>query len=63
MSASKRVGFVGSRSDLIDRLADIKVLTSIISSELTERLIYQMLVDGHFRKHLARLRAPRRGAT
>ena len=50
-----RVGFVASRPDLIDRLADIKILTSITSSELTERLIYQMLVDGHYRKHLARL--------
>jgi len=55
ISASMRVGFVASRMDLIDRLADIKMLTSITSSELTERLIYQMLVDGHYRKHLARL--------
>jgi DNA-binding transcriptional MocR family regulator len=55
MSASMRVGFVASRPDLIDRLADIKILTSITSSELVERLIYQMLVDGHYRKHLARL--------
>ena len=55
VSASMRVGFVASRPNLIDRLADIKILTSITSSELTERLIYQMLVDGHYRKHLARL--------
>jgi DNA-binding transcriptional MocR family regulator len=55
VSASLRVGFVASRPDLIDRLADIKILTSITSSELTERLIYQMLVDGHYRKHLTRL--------
>jgi DNA-binding transcriptional MocR family regulator len=46
VSASMRVGFVASRPDLIDRLADIKILTSITSSELTERVIYQMLVDG-----------------
>jgi DNA-binding transcriptional MocR family regulator len=50
-----RVGFVAARPDLIDRLADIKILTSITSSELTERVIYQMLIDGHYRKHLARL--------
>jgi DNA-binding transcriptional MocR family regulator len=55
MSASMRVGFVASRPDLIDRLADIKILISITSSELAERLIYQMLIDGHYRKHLARL--------
>jgi DNA-binding transcriptional MocR family regulator len=55
VSASMRVGFVAARPDLIDRLADIKILTSITSSELTERVIYQMLIDGHYRKHLARL--------
>jgi DNA-binding transcriptional MocR family regulator len=55
MSASMRVGFVASRPELIDHLADIKILTSITSSELAERLIYQMLIDGHYRKHLARL--------
>jgi DNA-binding transcriptional MocR family regulator len=55
MSASIRVGFVASRPDLIDRLADIKILTCITSSELGERLIYQMLIDGHYRKHLGRL--------
>ena len=55
ISASMRVGFVAARPDLIDCLADIKILTSITSSELTERVIYQMLVDGYYRKHLARL--------
>jgi DNA-binding transcriptional MocR family regulator len=55
MSASMRVGFVASQPDFIDRLTDIKILTSITSSEFTERLIYQILVDGHYRKHLARL--------
>lgn len=55
MSASMRVGFVASQPELIDRLADIKMLTSITTSEFTERLIYQVLIDGHYRKHLARL--------
>ena len=32
------------------------MLTSITSSEFTERLIYLVLVDGHYRKYLARLR-------
>ena len=31
------------------------MLTSITSSQFTERLIYLMLVDGHYRKYLARL--------
>jgi DNA-binding transcriptional MocR family regulator len=32
------------------------MLTSITTSQFTERLIYLMLVDGHYRKYLSRLR-------
>jgi DNA-binding transcriptional MocR family regulator len=56
LSGSLRVGFVACRPSLIESLADIKMLTSITSSEFTERLIYLVLVDGHYRKYLARLR-------
>jgi DNA-binding transcriptional MocR family regulator len=38
-----------------NQLADIKMLTSITTSQFTERLIYLMLVDGHYRKYLSRL--------
>jgi len=31
------------------------MLTSITTSQFTERLIYLMLVDGHYRKHPSRL--------
>jgi DNA-binding transcriptional MocR family regulator len=57
LSGSLRVGFVASRPNIIESLADIKMLTSITSSEFTERLIYLTLIDGHYRKYLARLRA------
>ena len=33
----------------------MKMLTSITTSPFTERLIYLMLVDGHYRKYLSRL--------
>jgi DNA-binding transcriptional MocR family regulator len=56
MSGSLRVGFLACRRDIADDLADIKMLTSITSSQFTERLLYLMLVDGHYRKYLARLR-------
>jgi DNA-binding transcriptional MocR family regulator len=32
------------------------MLTCITTSQFTERLLYLMLVDGHYRKHLSRLR-------
>jgi DNA-binding transcriptional MocR family regulator len=41
---------------VVDALADIKMLTCITTSQFTERLLYLMLVDGHYRKHLSRLR-------
>jgi DNA-binding transcriptional MocR family regulator len=56
LSGSLRVGFVACAPDLANQLADIKMLTSITSSQFTERLIYQMLIDGHYRKYLSRLR-------
>src|SRR5580700_10540538 len=41
--------------DIANELTDIKMLTSITTSQFTERLIYLMLVDGHYRKYLSRL--------
>jgi len=55
LSGSLRVGFVACSQDIANELADIKMLTSITSSPFTERLIYRMLVDGHYRKYLSRL--------
>jgi DNA-binding transcriptional MocR family regulator len=50
------VGFAACRQDIADELTDIKMLTSITSSQFAERLLYGMLLDGHYRKYLARLR-------
>jgi DNA-binding transcriptional MocR family regulator len=55
LSGSLRVGFVACSQDIANELADIKMLTSITTSPFTERLIYLMLVDGHYRKYLSRL--------
>ncbi|HXP31020.1 MAG TPA: PLP-dependent aminotransferase family protein [Stellaceae bacterium] len=55
LSGSLRVGFIACAQDIADELADIKMLTSITTSQFTERLIYLMLVGGHYRKYLSRL--------
>jgi DNA-binding transcriptional MocR family regulator len=55
LSGSLRVGFLACSQDIANQLADIKMLTSITTSQFTERLIYLMLVDGHYRKYLSRL--------
>src|SRR5436190_15895884 len=55
LSGSLRVGFVACAQDIANELADIKMLTSITTSPFTERLVYLMLMDGHYRKYLSRL--------
>ena len=55
LSGSLRVGFLACSQDIANELTDIKMLTSITTSQFTERLIYLMLVDGHYRKYLSRL--------
>jgi DNA-binding transcriptional MocR family regulator len=55
LSGSLRVGFIACRQEIANELADIKMLTSITTSQFTERLVYLMLVDGHYRKYLSRL--------
>ena len=56
LAGSVRVGFVACRAELAEDLLDLKMLTSITSSQLAERLVHAALVDGHYRKAVARLR-------
>jgi len=55
LSGSLRVGFIACAQDIANELADIKMLTSITTSQFTERLVYLLLIDGHYRKYLSRL--------
>jgi len=55
LSGSLRVGLIACSQDIANELADIKMLTSITTSQFTERLVYLMLIDGHYRKYLSRL--------
>ena len=52
-----RVGYLVASRALAEKLARAKVTTSLASSELMERLALQILTDGHYRRHLERLRA------
>jgi DNA-binding transcriptional MocR family regulator len=62
LSGSLRVGFLACRQDIANEIVDIKMLTSITSSQFAERLFYGMLTDGHYRKFLTRLRERLDGA-
>ena len=52
-----RVGYVAGRPSLVRDLVELKVLTQAMTSEVAEQIVYEVLVQGQYRKHLARLRA------
>ncbi len=56
ISASIRVGYIACRAELARELIDLKLLSRPVTSEIGERLIHQVLSEGHYRKHLNRLR-------
>jgi DNA-binding transcriptional MocR family regulator len=56
LSANLRVGYVTAKSEIIAALCDMKMLTIVSSSEYGERLVYNLMVNGQYVRHLRRLR-------
>lgn len=56
ISPNIRVGYLVARRDLLDDLAQLKMLSGLTSSDLTERLAFGALSEGRWRKHLKALR-------
>ncbi len=56
ISPNIRVGFLAAQPDLLEDLAQLKMLSGLTSSEFTERLAYGALVDGRWRKHIKNVR-------
>ena len=56
LSANLRVGFIATSPDLARSLADRKMLSTLTTSEIGERVVYKILSEGHYRKHTERLR-------
>ncbi|RUR34285.1 PLP-dependent aminotransferase family protein [Vreelandella nanhaiensis] len=56
LSSSLRVGFIASPPDLVQRLVDIKMLTSISASLFSEQVLVTLLQNGSYRKLIERLR-------
>jgi DNA-binding transcriptional MocR family regulator len=56
ISPGLRAGFLAARPALATRLARGKVTASLGTSELLEQLTLQILTQGHYRRHLKRLR-------
>ena len=57
LAANLRVGFIATSHDIARDLADRKMLTALTTTEVTERVVYKVLSEGHYRKHSDRLRS------
>jgi DNA-binding transcriptional MocR family regulator len=55
LSSSLRVGFIAATPETIEAIARMKLLTTLTTSEFAERLVHEMLLGGHYRKHVARI--------
>lgn len=57
VSPDLRVGFLAARHELAQDVVDLKLLSSITTSQLAERAITGILQSGRYARHLSRLRA------
>ncbi|NVD97143.1 PLP-dependent aminotransferase family protein [Massilia sp. BJB1822] len=57
MAANLRVGFIATSPELAERLADRKMLQTLTTSDLGERVVYKILSEGLYRKHVERIRS------
>ncbi|QET01009.1 PLP-dependent aminotransferase family protein [Cupriavidus pauculus] len=56
LAANLRVGFIAASPDLAVTLTDSKLLTGMATPEINERVLYKVLTEGHYRKHVERVR-------
>lgn len=56
ISPNIRVGYLAAHPDVLEDLAQLKMLAGLTSSEFTERLAYGALIDGRWRKHVKSVR-------
>lgn len=56
ISPNIRVGFAAAHPDLLEDLAQLKMISGLTSAELSERLALAAVLDGRRRKHLKGLR-------
>jgi len=62
-SAALRVGYIACGADLASDLADLKALIHVSSSEYCERTVDVILSEGHYQRHLTKLRSRLSSAT
>ncbi|KQW93798.1 GntR family transcriptional regulator [Massilia sp. Root418] len=57
MAANLRVGFIATKPEWAQRLCDRKMLSTLTTGEIGERVVYKILSEGLYRKHADRIRA------
>ncbi|WP_254632425.1 MULTISPECIES: PLP-dependent aminotransferase family protein [Achromobacter] len=57
LAASLRVGYLAANPDILQKLADLKMLAGLTSPELGERVVHRVLMEGQYRRHIERVRA------
>ncbi len=57
LSAGLRVGYIAAALARTSLLCDLKMLTVVSTSDFVERVVQQLISGGHYRRHLARLKA------
>lgn len=56
LAANLRVGFIATSLELASRLSDRKMLSTLTTTEIGERIVYKILSEGHYRKYIERVR-------
>ena len=57
LSANLRVGFIATSPEWAQRLCDRKMLGTLTTSDIGERVVYKILSEGLYRKHAERVRS------
>ena len=57
MAANLRVGYIATSAEWAQRLADRKMLSTLTTSDIGERVVYKVLSEGSYRKQADRIRA------
>ncbi|WP_426210344.1 PLP-dependent aminotransferase family protein [Massilia sp. TWP1-3-3] len=56
LAANLRVGFIATSPEWAQRLCDRKMLATLTTSDIGERVVYKILSEGLYRKHVDRVR-------
>jgi DNA-binding transcriptional MocR family regulator len=56
LSAGLRVGYIAGAVDRVAALCDLKMVTMVSTSDFVERVVYQLISAGQYRRHINRLK-------